>query len=231
VRIAPSKFGTRAPDTTILEVVLQGLHKFRYPVRHSERAASGWHHCLDRLRQLDREGDVLRHHRCDKEVWPAADRIAVWMHETALHLFPDSPYAKAHGGAAERLDLARSNGTLVCSQAAAEDGRTNPIFANHFVVVTSVGHSDNFIVDDANEGMTVRAAAARAEAAANNREGDLHASGALVLDFVGIKFRPRIELLGSCRNAGAGLQSLSVNPDDKLAALLRDLISWRAGTN
>ena len=34
----------------------------------------------------------------DKEVWPAADRIAAWLHETAVRLFPDSPYAKAHGG-------------------------------------------------------------------------------------------------------------------------------------
>jgi hypothetical protein len=28
----------------------------------------------------------------------AADRIAAWMHETTLRLFPDSPYAKEHGG-------------------------------------------------------------------------------------------------------------------------------------
>jgi hypothetical protein len=33
----------------------------------------------------------------DRQVWPATD-IAAWMHETALRLFPDSPYAKAHGG-------------------------------------------------------------------------------------------------------------------------------------
>jgi hypothetical protein len=32
----------------------------------------------------------------DQQVWPAADRIAAWMHETALRLFPDSPYAKEH---------------------------------------------------------------------------------------------------------------------------------------
>jgi hypothetical protein len=25
-------------------------------------------------------------------------RIAAWLHETALRLFPDSPYAKEHGG-------------------------------------------------------------------------------------------------------------------------------------
>jgi hypothetical protein len=32
----------------------------------------------------------------DQQVWPAADRIAAWMHETAMRLFPDSPYAKEH---------------------------------------------------------------------------------------------------------------------------------------
>jgi hypothetical protein len=30
----------------------------------------------------------------DRQVWPTADRIAAWLHETALRLFPDSPYAK-----------------------------------------------------------------------------------------------------------------------------------------
>jgi hypothetical protein len=32
----------------------------------------------------------------DRQVWPAADRIAAWLHETTLRLFPDSPYAKRH---------------------------------------------------------------------------------------------------------------------------------------
>ena len=34
----------------------------------------------------------------DRQVLPAADRMAAWLHETALRLFPDSPYAKEHGG-------------------------------------------------------------------------------------------------------------------------------------
>jgi hypothetical protein len=34
----------------------------------------------------------------DGQVWPAADRIAAWMHETALRLFPDSSYDKRIGG-------------------------------------------------------------------------------------------------------------------------------------
>jgi hypothetical protein len=32
----------------------------------------------------------------DRQVWPAADLIGAWLHETALRLFPDSPYAKTH---------------------------------------------------------------------------------------------------------------------------------------
>ena len=32
----------------------------------------------------------------DRQVWPAADRMASWLHETALRLFPDSRYGKNH---------------------------------------------------------------------------------------------------------------------------------------
>ncbi|MEA2909319.1 MAG: hypothetical protein QOJ15_1400 [Bradyrhizobium sp.] len=38
----------------------------------------------------------------DQQVWPAADRIAAWMHETAMRLFPESPYAKEHTEASKR---------------------------------------------------------------------------------------------------------------------------------
>jgi hypothetical protein len=40
---------------------------------------------------------------------PAADRIAAWMHETALRLFPDSPYAKEHSTESKVLRPSRSN--------------------------------------------------------------------------------------------------------------------------
>jgi hypothetical protein len=33
---------------------------------------------------------------------PAADRIAAWLHETALRLFSESPYAKEHTEASKR---------------------------------------------------------------------------------------------------------------------------------
>jgi hypothetical protein len=37
----------------------------------------------------------------DRQVWPAADRIAAWLHETALRLFPDSPMRKSTAPAKE----------------------------------------------------------------------------------------------------------------------------------
>jgi hypothetical protein len=40
-----------------------GPSRLRDPLRHPERAASGRHHCMDRLRQPDRESDILRDHR------------------------------------------------------------------------------------------------------------------------------------------------------------------------
>jgi hypothetical protein len=33
----------------------------------------------------------------EQRPWPA-DALAAWLHETALRLYPESKYAKAHGG-------------------------------------------------------------------------------------------------------------------------------------
>jgi hypothetical protein len=49
----------------------------------------------------------------DRQVWPAADRIAAWLHETALRLFPDSPYAKTHKDWPARLPRQLMRGWLV----------------------------------------------------------------------------------------------------------------------
>ena len=49
----PAYFGARP----------EGPSRLGNPVRGSERTASRRHHCLDRLRQPDREGDILRDHR------------------------------------------------------------------------------------------------------------------------------------------------------------------------
>ena len=32
----------------------------------------------------------------DRQVWPAVDRMAAWLHKTALRLFPESPCAEEH---------------------------------------------------------------------------------------------------------------------------------------
>src|SRR3981189_2072794 len=46
-----------------LEVVLQGLHESEIRCGIKKRAPGGWYHCLDRLRQSNREGNLLRDHR------------------------------------------------------------------------------------------------------------------------------------------------------------------------
>jgi hypothetical protein len=75
-----------------LEVVLQGLHEseIRCGIRN-EPPAGGITAWIDFGSRTD---TIVG----DRQVWPAADRIASWMHETALRLFPDSPYAKSHTG-------------------------------------------------------------------------------------------------------------------------------------
>jgi len=125
----------------------------------------------------------------------------------------------------------RFGGLLVRPQAAAEDGRTNTIPANHFVIVTSVVSPDDFAVDDPDDGVTVGTAAAGREAAADNRERDLHAASALVMVFVGVQLCPRIELLSLGGNAGSVLEGSGVHTKDELAALPRDLMARRTGAN
>jgi hypothetical protein len=79
-----------------LEVVLQGLHdsEIRCGIQN-EPPAGGITAWIDyRTEKATFYGTIAG----DRQVWPAADRIAAWMHETALRLFPDSPYAKSHAG-------------------------------------------------------------------------------------------------------------------------------------
>jgi hypothetical protein len=81
-----------------LEVVRQGLHEseIRCGIQNEPPAGgiTAWIDYGSRTEKATFYGTIVG----DKEVWPAADRIAAWLHETALRLFPDSPYAKAHGG-------------------------------------------------------------------------------------------------------------------------------------
>ena len=81
-----------------LERVLQGLHnsEIRCGIQNEPPAGgiTAWIDYGSRTEKATVYGTIVG----DQQVWPAADRIAAWMHETALRLFPDSPCAKAHGG-------------------------------------------------------------------------------------------------------------------------------------
>jgi hypothetical protein len=79
-----------------LEVVLQGLHEseIRCGIRNEPPAGgiTAWIDYGSRTEKATFYGTIVG----DRQVWPAADRIAAWLHETALRLFPDSPYGKEH---------------------------------------------------------------------------------------------------------------------------------------
>jgi hypothetical protein len=79
-----------------LEVVLQGLHdsEIRCGIQNEPPAGgiTAWIDYGSRTEKATFYGTIVG----DQQVRPAADRIAAWMHETALRLFPDSPYAKEH---------------------------------------------------------------------------------------------------------------------------------------
>jgi hypothetical protein len=79
-----------------LERILQGLHdsEIRCGIRNEPPAGgiTAWIDYGDRTEKATFYGTIVG----DRQIWPAAERIAAWMHETALRLFPDSPYAKKH---------------------------------------------------------------------------------------------------------------------------------------
>ena len=80
-----------------LEVVLQSLYDSEIRCGIQNEPPSGgitaWIDFGSKTEKATFSGTVVG----DRQVWPAND-IAAWMHETALRLFPDSPYAKAQGG-------------------------------------------------------------------------------------------------------------------------------------
>ena len=82
--------------TPALEVVLQGLHEseIRCGIQNEPPAGgiTAWIDYGSRTEKATFYGTIVG----DREAWPAADRIAAWMHETAFRLFPDSPYAKEY---------------------------------------------------------------------------------------------------------------------------------------
>ena len=81
-----------------LEVVLRGLHKSEIRCGiHNEPPAGGitaWIGFGSQIEKAIFYSTIVG----DRQVWPAADRIGAWLHETALRLFPDNPYAKSQTG-------------------------------------------------------------------------------------------------------------------------------------
>jgi hypothetical protein len=81
-----------------LKRVLRGLHEseIRCGVQNEPPAGgiTAWIDFGDRAEKATLYGTIVG----DRQVWPAADRMASWLHETALRLFPESSYAKEHGG-------------------------------------------------------------------------------------------------------------------------------------
>jgi hypothetical protein len=73
-----------------LEVVLQGLHESEIRCGIQKEPPAGgitaWIDYGSRTEKATFYGTIVG----DRQVWPAADRIAAWLHETALRLFPDS---------------------------------------------------------------------------------------------------------------------------------------------
>ena len=65
-------------------------------MRDTERTASRRHHAWIDYGSRTEKATFYRTIVGDQQVWSSADRIAAWMHETVLRLFPDSPYAKEH---------------------------------------------------------------------------------------------------------------------------------------
>jgi hypothetical protein len=78
------------------ECILQGLHEpeIRCGIQNEPPAGgiTAWIDFGGRTEKATFYGTIVG----DQQVWPAADRVSAWMHETALRLFPDSPYAKEH---------------------------------------------------------------------------------------------------------------------------------------
>ena len=83
-----------------MEVVLQDLHEseIRCGIQNEPPAGgiTAWIDYGGRTEKATFYGTIVG----DKEVWPAAGRIAAWLRETGWRFFPNSPYARNHAGQA-----------------------------------------------------------------------------------------------------------------------------------
>jgi hypothetical protein len=91
-RLPPAYFA----DPAYLERVLKGLHdaEIRYGVQNEPPAGgiTAWIDFGSRTEKATFYETIVG----DRQVWPAVGRMAAWLHETALRLFPESPYAEEH---------------------------------------------------------------------------------------------------------------------------------------
>src|SRR5471030_1878455 len=89
--VRPSQSISLTPPA--LEVVLQGLHdsEIRCGIQNEPPAGgiTAWIAFGSKTEKATFYGTIVG----GQQVWPAAG-IAAWMHETALRLYPDSPYAQ-----------------------------------------------------------------------------------------------------------------------------------------
>jgi hypothetical protein len=77
-----------------LEIVLQGLHDSEILCGiQNDPPAGGITAWIDFGSQTEK-ATFYAAIVGDRQVWPSVNRIATWLHETALHLYPDSQYAK-----------------------------------------------------------------------------------------------------------------------------------------
>ena len=97
-----------------------------------------------------------------------------------------------------------------------------------------LGDACHLAVDDAGQGMAVGTAAARRDAAADDRQRDLEAPGALVFVFVGVELGPRVELRdpSSCIDGpysmGRPQSSAAGAPKAKVPGAVRAAAAWAA---
>src|SRR5580693_10454288 len=102
------------PHPPTLEVVLQGLHEseIRCGIQNDPPAGgiTAWVDFGSRTEKATFYGTIVG----NRQVWPAADRIAAWLHETALRLFPAGESKSFISPPTRRLPSPHSRSKVQC---------------------------------------------------------------------------------------------------------------------
>jgi hypothetical protein len=102
------------PTQPTLEAVLQGLHEseIRCGIQNGPPAGgiTAWIDYGSRTEKATFYGTIVG----DKEVWPAADSIAAWMHKTTLRLFRIVPMPRPMP--AKRTTLVEMRARALCAK-------------------------------------------------------------------------------------------------------------------